>query len=112
MVPEQEPSQWSNTYPTAGVAVSVTSRPRHSDVVHARVQTLPSTDDVTEPLPSTRTSKERLAGSAGPKFAVTDFAASIVTEQSSSVPVQAPDQPRNTAPGFGIATSWTVVPFG
>ena len=35
----------------------------------------------------------------------TDFAASIVTVQSSSVPVQAPDQPRNTAPGFGTATS-------
>ena len=43
------------------------------------------------------------------KFAVTDLAASIVTLQGFTEPLQAPDQPENKEIAVGVAVSVTTV---
>ena len=53
----------------------------------------------------------QLAAPVVKKLAVTDFAALMVTVQG-AVPVQAPDQPANVDPEFGVAVSATTFPVG
>lgn len=52
----------------------------------------------------------KMGAAVSSNVAVTDFAASIVTEQV-PVPVHAPDQPVNEKPLFGVATNVTAVPL-
>ena len=69
---------------------------------------MPEGLDVTTPDPDTPTLRVK----RGAKVAVTDFAPSIVMSQTAAEPVQAPDQPANTAPIDAAAVSLTTVPRG
>ena len=81
---------------------------------YCAVQTLPQSILVSalatlpEPVPST-TVKPYCGGGAGPKVAVTDLLAFMVTLHEVA-PVQAPLQPLNTWPASGVAAKLTVVP--
>ena len=54
--------------------------------------------------------EERAAGGVELKFALTDFAASMVTLQA-PVPLQAPLQPANVEPESGVAVKFTTAPL-
>jgi hypothetical protein len=69
---------------------------------------MPAGEDVTVPLPVPPLLTVRLYV-IGAKLAVTDFAASIVTEHD-PVPVQAPLQPENVDPLAAAAVKVTAVP--
>jgi hypothetical protein len=114
-VPEQGPVQPANTYKDdPSIAVNVTAVPLLMLLLHVpevapavAVQLMPPVP-LTEPLPvpAATTVSENAAGI---KFALTDFAALIVTAQA-PVPVQAPLQPAKTeAAEDGVAVSVTAV---
>ena len=106
-VPVHAPLQPANDELASGVALSVTSVPSAKPAAQAGPQEMPAGEEVTvpEPVPARATVSVRSSA----KVACTVWAALIVTVQP-AVPVQAPLQPTNTAPGSGDAVRSTTVP--
>jgi len=99
------PLQPVKVAPVAAAAVKVTEVPLSKDSVQSAPQSMPAPDTVPLPVPDLATVRSYLFRV---KAAVTDFAASIVTEQE-PVPVQAPLQPVKVEPVDGAAVKVTAV---
>lgn len=104
-VPTHEaPLQPVNVDPAAGVAVSVTVDPLLNGAEQAAPQLIPAglLAMVPEPVPATEVVSVNWGVGGGPKLAVTDWAALIVTEHD-PVPEQAPPHPVKAEPVVGVA---------
>jgi hypothetical protein len=108
-VPLQAPLQPANVEPESGVAVKFTTVPLSKFAEQLEPQEIPAGELATVPVPVLDTVRVK-----GPlfvlKFALTDFAASMVTLQA-PVPLQAPLQPANVEPESGVAVRFTTVPL-
>lgn len=109
-VPVHAPDQPAKLAPLAATAVRVTEVPDAKFALQLNPQLIPVGDDVTVPLavPFLETLNVKFVGETL-NVAVTDLAAVIETMQLPE-PVQAPDQPANTDPAFGVAVNVTLVP--
>jgi hypothetical protein len=112
------PVQPETSDPGAGAALSVTTvagvvtgtfavHVPDEGVVQLRP---PPSVTVPEPVPLVRAVSVYVGPPDRLKFAVTVFAASIVTVQLEAVPVHPPDQPRNVDPWSAYAVSTTLAP--
>jgi hypothetical protein len=106
-VPEQAPLQPVNAEPAAGVSVNVTTVPLMKFALHVPGQLMPAGLLVTVPVPLP--AKVTVSGKITLKVAVTDFEASMVTEQE-PLPEQAPLQPVKMEPAAACAVRVTRVP--
>ena len=100
--------QPANAFPAAALALSVTVRPAVYFWMQVFVDPVPMhfpAGAETVPLPLTVITS--IPAGTAVKFALTDFAAFIVTVQVGVLPVQAPAQPAKDAPGAGAAVSVT-----
>jgi hypothetical protein len=78
---------------------------------HVAPQEIPAGELATVPVPVPLLATVRVKGPGfAVKFALTDFAASMVTLHA-PVPLQAPLQPANVEPVSGAAVKLTTVPF-
>jgi len=110
-VPLQAPLQPANVEPESGVAAKLTTVPLAKLAEHVVPQEIPEGVLVTAPVPAPLLVTVRVKGPGfAVKFALTDFAASIVTLQA-PVPVHAPLQPANVEPESGVAVRFTTVPL-
>src|SRR6185312_14623895 len=110
-VPLQAPPQPANAEPVSGVAVKLTTVPLAKLAEHVVPQEIPGGVLVTVPVPVPllATVREKGPGLAV-KFALTDFAASMVTLHA-PVPLQAPLQPAKVEPESGVAVKFTTAPL-
>ena len=112
-MPVQAPLQPAKPEPLVGVAVSVMTVFWAKDAVQVVPQSMPA--GLLETVPVPNPVFVMLSANVGSEFvlkvAVTDFAASIVTEQVSAVPVQAPPQPAKLEPLAGAAFKVTLEPL-
>jgi hypothetical protein len=110
-VPLQEPLQPANVEPESGVAAKLTTAPFAKLAEHVAPQEIPAGELVTVPVPVPLLATVRVKGPGfAVKFALTDFAASMVTLHA-PVPLQDPLQPANVEPESGAAVKFTTVPF-
>ena len=110
-VPLQAPLQLANVEPESGVAVKLTTVPLAKLAEHVVPQEIPEGVLVTVPVPAPLLATVRVKGPGfAVKFALTDFAASMVTLQA-PVPLQASPQPANVKPESGVAVKLTTVPL-
>src|ERR1043166_2290173 len=110
-VPLQAPPQPANVEPESGVTAKLTTVPLEKFAEHVVPQEIPEGVLVTVPVPVPLLATVRVKGPGfAVKFALTDFAASIVTLHA-PVPLQAPPQPANVEPESGAAVKLTTVPF-
>jgi hypothetical protein len=110
-VPLQAPLQPANVEPESGTAVKLTTVPLAKLAEHVVPQEIPEGVLVTVPVPAPLLATVRVKGPGfAVKFALTDFAASMVTLQA-PVPLQAPLQPANVEPESGTAVKLTTVPL-
>jgi len=110
-VPLQAPLQPANVEPESGLAVKLTTAPLAKLAEHVVPQEIPEGVLVTVPVPAPLLATVRVKSPGlAVKFALTDFAASMVTLQA-PVPLQAPLQPANVEPGSGVAVKLTAVPL-
>jgi hypothetical protein len=110
-VPLQAPPQPANVEPESGAAVKLTTVPLAKLAEHVVPQEIPAGELATVPVPVPVLATVRVKGPGfAVKFALTDFAASMVTLQA-PVPLQAPLQPANVEPESGAAVKLTTVPF-
>jgi len=108
-VPEQAPLQPAKMAPAEGAAVNVTEAPEPNEAEQVAPQSIPAGEEATVPVPVPAFETERV-NVCGMKLAVTDLAASIVTEQV-PVPVQAPLHPVKVELAAGAAVNVTEVPL-
>ena len=106
--PVQAPPQPVKTEPVAGAAVRVTGVPWPYASEQSEPQLMPTGEDVTVPAPVPAFVTVKVYALRA-KVAVTDLAASMVTEQD-PVPVQAPLQPAKVDPVAAEAFNVTTVP--
>ena len=106
-----QPVQLVNVEPAAAVAVSTTGEPLSKLAKHVPAQLMPAGELVTDPeAPPLRVRVTFTSNLAGTKFAVTDFAASMVSVHVPS-PVHAPPQPvKSEAADKGAAVRITTSP--
>jgi hypothetical protein len=110
-VPLHAPLQPANVEPESGVAVKSTTVPFAKLAEHVAPQEIPEGALVTVPVPVPLLATVRVNGPGlALKFALTDFAASMVTLHA-PVPLQAPPQPANVEPESGVAAKFTTVPL-
>ena len=110
-VPLQAPLQPAKVEPESGVAVKLTTVPLAKFAEHVVPQEIPDGVLVTVPVPAPLLATVRVKGPGfAVKFALTDFAASMVTLQA-PVPLQAPPQPANVEPESGVAVKFTTAPL-
>jgi hypothetical protein len=110
-VPLQAPLQPANVEPESGTAVKLTTVPLAKLAEHVVPQEIPEGVLVTVPVPAPLLATVRVKGPGfAVKFALTDFAASMVTLQA-PIPLQAPLQPANVKPESGTAVKLTTVPL-
>ena len=110
-VPLQAPLQPANVEPESGAAVKLTTVPLAKLAEHVVPQEIPEGVLVTVPVPAPLLATVRVKGPGfAVKFALTDFAASMVTLQA-PVPLQAPPQPAKVEPESGVAVKLTTVPL-
>jgi hypothetical protein len=110
-VPLQAPLQPANVESESGAAVKLTTVPLGKLAEHVVPQEIPEGVLATVPVPVPLLATVRVKGPGfAVKFALTDFAASMVTLQG-PVPVQAPPQPANVEPESGAAVKLTTVPL-
>jgi hypothetical protein len=107
-VPAHAPVQPMNVECRAGVGVSVTDVPSSNCALHVLPQLIPAGELVTVPLPAPARVTDTWCWIVV-NVAVTDFAASIVTEQL-PVPVHAPSHPAKAECVAGLGVSVTTVP--
>jgi LEA14-like dessication related protein len=108
-VPLQAPLQPANVEPESGVAVKLTTVPLAKFAEHVVPQEIPGGELATVPVPVPLFATVRVKGAElAVKFALTDFAASMVTLHA-PVPLQAPLQPANVEPESGVAVKLTTV---
>ena len=107
-VPLQAPLQPANVEPESGIAVKFTTVPLSKFAEQLELQEIPASK-LRFPAPLLVTVRVKGPGFAV-KFALTDFAASMVTLQA-PVPLQAPLQPANVKPESGVAVKLTTVPL-
>ena len=108
--PVQPPLQPVKVDPPVAVGVKSTCVPAANAAVHVVAQLLiPAGALLTLPVPAPALVTVNESVGAGPKVAVTDVAALIVTVQSPG-PLHAPPQVTNADPALGIAASVTWVP--
>ena len=112
-MPVQAPPQPAKLEPKAGVAVRVTTAFWVKDALQVAPQLMPAGLLETVPVPDPVF--VMLSANVGSGFvlkvAVTDFAASIVTEQVNAVPVQLPPHPAKLEPLAGAAFKVTLEPL-
>src|ERR1041385_5439082 len=110
-VPLQAPPQPANVEPESGAAVKLTTVPLAKLAEHVVPQEIPAGELATVPVPVPVLATVRVKGPGfAVKFALTDFAASMVTLQA-PVPLQAPLQPANVEPESGVAVKFTTAPL-
>lgn len=110
-VPLQAPPQPANVEPESGVAAKLTTVPLAKLAEHVVPQEIPEGVLVTVPVPLPVFATVRVKGPTfALKFALTDFAASMVTLHA-PVPVQAPLHPANVEPESGVAVRFTTTPL-
>jgi hypothetical protein len=110
-VPLQAPLQPAKVEPESGAAVKLTTVPLAKLAEHVVPQEIPEGVLVTVPVPAPLLATVRVKGPGfAVKFALTDFAASMVTLHT-AVPVQAPLQPAKVEPESGAAVRLTTVPL-
>jgi hypothetical protein len=110
-VPLQAPPQPANVEPESGVATKLTTVPLAKLAEHVVPQEIPEGVLVTVPVPVPLLETVSVKDPAfALKFALTDFAASMVTLHA-PVPVQAPLHPANVEPESGVAVRFTTVPL-
>jgi hypothetical protein len=110
-VPLQAPLQPARVEPESGAAVKLTTVPLAKLAEHVAPQEIPEGVLVTVPVPVPFLVTVRVKGPGfAVKFALTDFAASMVTLQA-PVPLQAPPQPANVEPESGATVKLTTVPL-
>jgi hypothetical protein len=110
-VPLQAPPQPANVEPESGVTAKLTTVPLEKFTEHVVPQEIPEGVLVTVPVPVPLLDTARVKGPGfAVKFALTDFAASMVTLQA-PVPLHAPLQPANVEPESGAAVKLTTVPL-
>jgi hypothetical protein len=108
-VPLHAPLQPANVEPESGVAAKLTTAPFAKLAEHVVPQEIPAGELVSVPVPVPLLATVRMKGPGfAVKFALTDFAASMVTLQV-PVPLQAPLQPANVEPESGVAVKFTTV---
>jgi hypothetical protein len=110
-VPLQAPPQPANVEPESGVTAKLTTVPLEKFAEHVVPQEIPEGVLVTAPVPVPLLDTARVKGPGfAVKFALTDFAASMVTLQA-PVPLHAPLQPANVEPESGAAVRFTTAPL-
>src|SRR6185437_7572463 len=110
-VPLQAPLQPANVELESGVAVKLTTVPFAKLAEHIAPQEIPAGELATVPVPVPLLATVRVNGPGfAVKFALTDFAASMVTLHA-PVPLQAPLQPANVEPESGVAVKFTTAPL-
>jgi len=110
-VPLQAPLQPANVEPESGAAVKLTTVPFAKLPEHVVPQEIPAGELATVPVPEPLLATVRVKGPGfAVKFALTDFAASMVTLHA-PVPLQAPLQPASVEPESGVAVKFTTVPL-
>ena len=110
-VPLHAPPQPANVEPESGVTAKLTTVPLAKLAEHVVPQEIPEGVLVTVPVPGPLLATVRVKGPGfAVKFALTDFAASIVTLHA-PVPLQTPLQPANVEPESGVAVKFTTAPL-
>jgi hypothetical protein len=110
-VPLHAPLQPAKVEPESGVAAKLTTVPFAKLAEHVVPQEIPDGVLVTVPVPAPLLATVRVKGPGfAVKFALTDFAASMVTLHA-PVPLQAPPQPANVELEPGAAVKLTTVPL-
>jgi hypothetical protein len=109
------PEQPSPVHPVkvaldAGVAVTVTTVPKSNVIEHVTPQSIPDGLEDTDPVPVPFFATTSCCCGWLLKFAVTVWAASIVTWQVPVPEQPEPDQPVNVCPRSGVAVKVTTVP--
>src|SRR5467141_1813055 len=111
--PLQSVPQPAKPEPLAGAGVSVTVVPEAKSALQVEdSQSIPAGEDVTRPFPWTTTVSRCWpcgGGVAAANVALTSRSASSVRSQP-PLPLQAPAQPKKTAPESGTAIRWTCEP--
>ena len=110
-VPLHAPLQPANVELASGVAAKLTTVPFAKLAEHVGPQEIPAGELATVPVPVPLLATVRVKGPGfAVKFALTDFAASMVTLQA-PVPLQAPLQPANVEPVSAVAVKFTTAPL-